>query len=74
MKKLISITIVFLMFHACSYAQFSAGMDKFSISWEVGLPSNDFLDETSWRGGRIEYQRMLKDNLSVGIAGSWNSF
>lgn len=74
MKKFILIPVVFLIFHTSSYAQFEAGMDKFSIAWEVGIPSNDFLKETSWRGGRIEYQRMLKDNLSVGIAASWNSF
>ena len=74
MKKFILIGIVSLGFYTGSYAQFSAGQDKFSIAWEVGIPSNDFLKETSWRGGRIEYQRMLKDNLSVGIAGSWNSF
>ena len=74
MKKFILILIVFLILHTTSYAQFSAGDDKFLIAWEVGIPSNDFLKETSWRGGRIEYQRMLKDNMSVGIAASWNSF
>ena len=76
MKKLILILIgiVYLGLHQNSYAQYEAGKDKFSIAWEVAFPSNDFLSETSWRGGRIEYQRMLKANLSVGISGSWNSF
>jgi outer membrane protein len=73
MKKFSLILFVFVMFCTSSYAQ-SAVRDKFSIGWEVGIPSNDFLSETSYSGGKIEYQRMIQPNLSVGISGSWNSF
>ena len=73
MKKSIIILLVLVMFYTGTYAQ-SLGPDKFSIAWEVGIPSNDFMSATSYSGGRIEYQRMIKPNVSVGIAGSWNSF
>jgi len=73
MKKSIIILLVLVMLYTGSYAQ-SLGPDKFSIAWEVGIPSNDFMSATSYSGGRIEYQRMIKPNVSVGIAGSWNSF
>ena len=74
MKRLILILMVFAVCHTSSYAQFTGPTDKFSIGWEVGIPSNDFISETSFRGGRIEYAHMVKPNLSIGIAGSWNSF
>ncbi|NEU09584.1 outer membrane beta-barrel protein [Flavihumibacter sp. R14] len=49
--------------------------DQFLVGYQVGLPSNgDFLSETSWRGGTLDYRRMIKPNLSVGISASWNSF
>ena len=73
MKKSIIILLVLVMLYTGNYAQ-SVGADKFSIAWEVGIPSNDFMSATSYSGGRIEYQRMIKPNVSVGIAGSWNSF
>ena len=73
MKKSIIILFFLVMLYASNYAQ-SLGPDKFSIAWEVGIPSNDFMSATSYSGGRIEYQRMIKPNVSVGIAGSWNSF
>ena len=73
MKKSIIILLVLVMFYTGTYTQ-SLGPDKFSIAWEVGIPSNDFMSATSYSGGRIEYQRMIKPNVSVGIAGSWNSF
>jgi len=74
MKKLILIFIVIAMFHTSSYAQSSHTTSKFSVGWEVGIPANDFISETSFAGGRIEYQNMIKPNLSVGMAVSWNSF
>ena len=73
MKKSIIILLVLVMVYTSNYAQY-AGTDKFSIAWEVGIPSNDFLSATSYSGGRVEYQHMIKPNVSVGIAGSWNSF
>ena len=73
MKKLILIVIVFVGLQSSNYAQM-VGKDWMSIGWEVGIPSNDFISGESYSGGRIEYQRMIKPHLSVGISGSWNSF
>jgi len=73
MKKLILIFIVFLVIQASSYAQYSP-KDKFYVGWEVGVPSNDFISATSFRGGRVAYERMVKPHLSVGLGMSWNSF
>src|SRR6187402_459685 len=73
MKKLILIVIVFVGVQSSSYAQM-VGKDWMSIGWEVGIPSNDFISGESYSGGKIEYQRMIKPQLSVGISGSWNSF
>ena len=73
MKKSIIILLVLVMFYTVTYAQYH-GTDKFAIAWEVGIPSNDFMSATSYSGGRVEYDRMIKPNVSVGIAGSWNSF
>ena len=47
----------------------------FSGSWDVNIPTgNNFVDATSWAGGRIEFRKMLKNNISVGTDISWNSY
>ena len=75
MKKFIIILLVLVMFQTKNYAQsFYTLQDKFMIGYEVGISSNDFISSTSWRGGRIEYRRMINPNFSVGFSGSWNSF
>lgn len=74
MKRYIISFIVLLSITASSQAQSFTGQDRFVIAWEVAFPSNDFIKETSFAGGKIGYQRMIKPNLSVGLAGSWNSF
>jgi len=49
--------------------------DFFAFDWEVALPTdNKFLSETSLSGWRLEYRRMVKQNLSVGLAVSWSAF
>ncbi|MEX6686792.1 OmpW family outer membrane protein [Danxiaibacter flavus] len=46
-----------------------------AISWEVAFPTNsNYLDKTSWAGGRVEYRRMVNKQFSIGAAISWNSF
>ena len=75
MKKFIIILIVFMILQKNSYAQaFTDLPDKFVIGYSPAFGSNDFTSATSWAGGNIEYRRMIKPNLSVGLQGSWNSF
>jgi outer membrane protein W len=46
-----------------------------ALSWEFSFPSNNnYLTESSARGGRLEYRMFVQPNLSVGLGLSWNSF
>jgi outer membrane protein W len=75
MKKLFIPFIFCLMISTKNNAQsFAATRDKFLIGYEVAVPTNDLVSGTSWAGGRFEYRRMVKSNVSVGIGLSWNSF
>lgn len=75
MKKILFICLAFIAFSTKNKAQSLSFMqDKFFLGWEVAVPSNDLIKKTSWSGGRFEYRRMVKPNISVGIGGSWNSF
>jgi len=49
--------------------------DFTSFSWEVAFPAdNKYLTEPSLSGWKLEYRRMIKQNLSLGVAVSWNAF
>ena len=75
MKKFIIIITIFMIFHTNNYAQsFNDSKDQFFIGYEVAFPTSDFVSETSWAGGRMEYRRMIQHNISVGMGLSWNSF
>ena len=76
MKKLIILFIGLVALHNTGNTQssFQAAKDKFFVGYEVAAPSGDWISKTSWAGGRIDYRRMVNANVSVGIAGSWNSF
>jgi outer membrane protein W len=76
MKKTIILLILVLSVQLASYAQTFYGLqDKFLVSWEIAVPTNnDYLSKTSAAGGRVEYRHMIKPNLSIGIGASWNSF
>jgi len=65
-----------IMLPAVVQAQTSSrNASLFAISWEISSPSNsNFLTKTSLAGGRIEYRKYIKPNISVGAAVSWNSF
>src|SRR3954471_21568786 len=75
MKK--SIILLFILFAAATQiqAQQLKGNSLLGLSWEIAFPSgNDYLDKTSLAGGRIEYRYMVRENMSAGLAMSWNSF
>jgi len=74
MKKFILIIFVSFVTVTTSQAQGFSGDDKFLIAWEVAFPTNDFVSETSFAGGKIGYQHRINDNVFVGLSGSWNSF
>ncbi|MBN9299484.1 MAG: outer membrane beta-barrel protein [Filimonas sp.] len=74
--KNIFFTITVLMLSAtASFAQSGSLTNLFAGSWEIAFPVNkDFLTKTSLSGGRLEYRKFIKPNVSVGLAASWNSF
>jgi len=48
-----------------------------SLNYSVGFPSGDmkdFTDAVSGRGAAIDYAYFIKENISVGISASWQSF
>lgn len=75
MKKFIILGIVLTL--GCLHS-FSQGRinNLFGLSWEIAIPTNnDFLDKTSFAGGKAEYRYFLpKVPVSFGLAVSWNSY
>ena len=56
-------------------AQTPAERDLVAFSWEISSPtSNNYINETSLSGWRLEYRKGIKNNLSVGLAMSWSAF
>ena len=80
MKTVIYSILIFCAIINDVYAQSEGGSstlktDQFYVGYQVALPTNsDFLSETTWRGGTLDYRRMIKSNMSLGISTSWNSF
>lgn len=75
MKKYIILGLVLTLGFGSSFAQGRMN-NLFGLSWEIAIPTNnDFLDRTSFAGGKAEYRHFLKQApVSFGIAVSWNSF
>jgi hypothetical protein len=47
----------------------------FIVNYEIAGPVgsfNDYIDETSFRGGSIEFRSFLSNNVSLGLSFSWN--
>ena len=55
----------------------SAQSGSFVISYPIGFPMSDlkeYIDKTSFRGLSLEFYKMVKPNLEVGLEGSMNLF
>jgi hypothetical protein len=47
----------------------------FTFDWEISMPMGDkFADATSLAGANMEFRKMVRQNLSVGLSLSWNSY
>ncbi len=45
------------------------------FSWQMNFPNNhDYVNKTSYAGGKIEYRHFFKKNLSAGIALDWMTY
>lgn len=75
MKKYIILGLVLMLGFGSSFAQGRMN-NLFGLSWEIAIPTNnEFLDKTSFSGGKAEYRHFLKQApVSFGVAVSWNSF
>jgi len=49
-------------------------MFNYEVSSAVGSFSDDFIDETSWRGFGFEGRSMVRDNISVGLGFDFNRY
>jgi hypothetical protein len=47
---------------------------NYEMSQAVGSFSDDFVDETSWRGFSFEARSMVKEQVSIGIGFTYNRF
>jgi hypothetical protein len=72
MKKLFFIIAIFSLSTLELHAQRLHNL--YGLSWEVGLPTGDFVSKPSWLGGKMEYRRFLNERFSVGATLGWNNF
>ncbi len=74
MKKII--ILIAIVTWTTPLATFAQG-SYMSFEYVMGFPSGDlgdFISKTSFRGMVIEYQKYLKNNLSVGVETGWSAF
>src|SRR3982751_795301 len=73
MKKIVIVS-AFLFF---VIATVSAQKDLLGVSWGINFPTNnDYLNKTSFAGGRIEYRHFLRhnENVTLGLSLDWSSY
>ena len=62
---------------ALSFSSFSQGGGIWAFQWAIGFPvgeTNDFLDQTSFRGFGIDGRGYVTDRLTVGGRAAWQTF
>lgn len=62
---------------AVSFSSFSQGGGIWAFQWAIGFPvgeTNDFLDQTSFRGFGIDGRGYVTDRLTVGGRAAWQTF
>lgn len=70
----LAISFTFLLAAIASYGQ---DFDKIlSISWDVNMPlsNREWIDETSARGVRLSYRRLLDDKFMAGVDFNWATY
>jgi len=76
MKTRIFYTGLLLAFAFSANAQHHYYRNLFAAAWEIGFPlsNGDFLDKTSYEGGKVEYRGFIKENVSIGGFLNWRSY
>src|SRR5512139_1031055 len=60
-----------------AWTSYRPGQTLFIANWEISGPIgsfNDYVDDTSFRGGSFESRTFLSKNASIGASFSWNRF
>lgn len=73
--KKIFLTIALVV--AVSFSSFAQGGGIWNFQWVIGFPvgeTNDFLDQTSFRGFGIDGRGYVTDRLTVGGRAAWQTF
>ena len=72
-KTLLILSLIF----AISFSSYSQGGGIWNFQWVIGFPvgeTNDFLDQTSFRGFGLEGRGYVTDKLTVGGRAAWQTF
>jgi hypothetical protein len=71
MKKIITTSLIIFLSAATAFAQ----KNLVGVAWEINFPTNtDYVDKTSYAGGKIEYRHFFKQHVSGGIALNWCTY
>ena len=70
MRKLTLTFVLVVGMAATGFAQ----REFFALAWEINVPTNsNYLNKTSFAGGKAEYRKFLSENMSFGLAWTWAS-
>jgi outer membrane protein W len=73
MKKLFILIGILVICATATQAQLLHNL--YGISWEVSFPTGKaFVSSTSFLGGKFEYRRFIKRNISLGTTLGWNNY
>ena len=73
MKKIVMAAVVLYL---CTAGVLKA-QSTTTLTYNVGFPTGDlkdFIGKTSFRGVSIDFQKMVQDNIGVGVLVGWNVF
>lgn len=73
MKKILIVTCALCL---CTVGALKA-QSTTTLTYSVGIPAGDlkeFIGKTSFRGINFDFQKMVQDNIGIGISVGWNVF
>ena len=74
-RTICSVLLVMLIGGKTLQAQNTHFDQLFTFAWDVNIPMGDkYVEDVSYAGGKLEFQKMVNENWAVGIDVSWNSY
>ena len=71
------VLLIFGLIFALSFSSYSQGGGIWNFQWVIGFPvgeTNDFLNQTSFRGFGLEGRGYVTDRITVGGCAAWQTF